>query len=148
MRRRSLLAAGPPALAACGWFDREYFARTEALDGERLVYVIGTEATTLDPTKSAELWQRRVVQAMFDGPTALPPTAAEPMAALATHPKWPAAALYYSLCRRGHGRHRSQRLSNTSTLALTTERDGSEKTSPADVPRHRTIRGAHWSDER
>ena len=52
MTRRSLLAAGPLALATCGRVDGEYFGRTEAPGGERFVYVIGVEPPSLDPAKS------------------------------------------------------------------------------------------------
>src|SRR5690349_22568757 len=69
MTRRSILAAGPLALAACRRAEAEYFGRTEPPAAQRLVYLIGAEPATLDPAKSTDLWEGYVVHAMFEGLT-------------------------------------------------------------------------------
>ena len=79
--RRQLLTAGPLALAACTQ-AQGYFGSTELPNNERLVYLIGAEPATLDPTKSADLWELYIIHALFEGLTTFHPMTGEPMAGL------------------------------------------------------------------
>src|SRR5262245_2818371 len=83
--RRSLLAGGPVVLGACGKVEAAYFGRTAPPQEQRLVYLIGAEPATLDPAKSADLFELYILHSLFEGLTTLHPTSAEPMAGLATH---------------------------------------------------------------
>jgi ABC-type oligopeptide transport system substrate-binding subunit len=146
MTRRSLLAAGPLALAACGRAEAEYFGRTEPPAAQRLVYLIGAEPATLDPAKSTDLWEGYVVHAMFEGLTTFHPSTSQPMAGLATHYQVSPDGLRYTFYLRGHALPRGERLPNTSTLAdeyrsgrLAEDFARGHRAPPDDAP-------AHWSD--
>src|SRR5215475_12744030 len=82
--RRKLLTAGPLALAACKQAEG-YFGRTEPPHSERLVYLIQSEPATLDPAKSADLFELYIVHSLFEGLTTIHPITGEAMAGLATH---------------------------------------------------------------
>ena len=71
--RRTFLSAGPVAMAACGKVEGAYFGRTASPQEQRLVYLIGSEPATLDPAKSADLFELYIVHSLFEGLTTLHP---------------------------------------------------------------------------
>ena len=114
--RRTFLSAGPLALAACGRVEGAYFGRTAWRQQQRLVYLIGAEPATLDPAKSADLFELYIVHALFEGLTTLHPLSGTPMAGLATHYEASPDGLQYIFYLRGHADARGVRLANTSDL--------------------------------
>ena len=134
--RRKLLTAGPMALAACRP-AQGYFGRTAPPDSQRLVYLIGAEPATLDPAKSADLWELYIVHALFEGLTTSHPVTCEPMAGLATHYQVSADGLRYTFFLRGHAAAIGVRLPNTSDLAPEFSR---RRPAPPDT------QVARWSD--
>src|SRR4051812_40714283 len=100
MRRRTLLAAGPLALAGCRAAEGAYFGRTEPPKNQRLVAVLGAEPGSLDPATSTDLVEDRVIYALFEGLTTLHPQNAEAMAGLATHYELAPDALRYTFFLR------------------------------------------------
>jgi oligopeptide transport system substrate-binding protein len=114
--RRTLIGAGPLALAACKTADAGYFGRVEPPKSRRLIYLIGAEPATLDPAKSVDRWETYIVHAMFEGLTSFHPRTGEPTAALATHFEVTRDGLRYKFYLRGHGAPRGARLPNTTDL--------------------------------
>ncbi|HEX2652177.1 MAG TPA: hypothetical protein VHN11_00810, partial [Xanthobacteraceae bacterium] len=100
--RRALLTGGPLGLAACGTMDGAYFGKTDPPSTQRLVYLIGSEAGSLDPGKVTGGYERLIVAALFEGLTNPYPTTAQPVAALATHYDVNANFTQYTFYLRGH----------------------------------------------
>ena len=144
--RRALVTGGPLGLAACGTMDGAYFGKTDPPSTQRLVYLIGSEAGSLDPGKVTGGYERLIVAALFEGLTNPHPTTAQPVAALATHYDVNANFTQYTFYLRGHLKPKGVKLPNTDALA-SEYRSGSLPedfsrglSSPADrIP-------AHWSD--
>jgi oligopeptide transport system substrate-binding protein len=116
MRRRTLLAAGPLALAGCRTTEGAYFGKTEAPKSQRLVVLLAAEPGSLDPATSTILVEDRVIYALFEGLTTLHPLSAEAMAGLATHYELSTDALHYTFFLRGHPGPRGIRLANRDVL--------------------------------
>ncbi len=93
--RRALIAAGPLALAACSRAEEAYFGRTEPPQTQRLVCLLESEPSTLDPAQSAERMED-VILSLFEGLTTLHPATGIPMAGLATHYEVTPAGLRYT----------------------------------------------------
>src|SRR5678815_43495 len=99
--RRTLLTAGPLALAACETANGAYFGKTDPPSSQRLVYLI-SEPGALDPAQVTGGDERFIVAALFEGLTDFHPTTAGPMAALATHYEINADFTRYTFYLRGH----------------------------------------------
>ena len=115
--RRSLLAAGPVALAACSKAQSLYFGSTKPPRMPQLVYLIGAPPATLDPAKSTDRWESYVIHSMFEGLTSFHPGTGEPMAAIATHYEISPDQLRYTFYLRGDPKPNGVRLPDTGTLA-------------------------------
>ena len=102
--RRAMLAAGPLALAGCGKAEDAYFGRTEPPNTQRLVYLLGSEPGTLDPTMSFSPNEAAVIHAMFEGLTSFDPGARSPVPSLATHFHVTSDGLRYTFWLTGHER--------------------------------------------
>ena len=100
--RRTLLAAGPLALAGCRAAEGAYFGKTDPPNRQTLVAVLGVEPGALDPATSAELIEQRVIYALFEGLTTLHPSTGEAMAGMATHYQVTPDGLRYTFYLRGH----------------------------------------------
>ena len=116
MTRRALLAAAPLASNACGKAEEAYFGKTNPPRGQRLVYLISAEPASLDPAKSADLWESYIVHSLFEGLTTLHPLTAEPMAGLATQFQVTSDGIRYTFFLRGHPEPRGERLPDTADL--------------------------------
>lgn len=114
--RRTFLAAGPLALAACRAAEGAYFGKTDPPKRQRLVAVLGVEPGSLDPATSGELIEQRVVYALFEGLTTLHPSTGDAMAGLATHYEVASDGLRYTFYLRGHPKPRGIRLANRDDL--------------------------------
>ena len=138
--RRSLLAAGPLALAGCGVNRDPYFGNTTPPTGQRLVFETAADPTTLDPAQTVNgPGEQYILPALFEGLTVNHPIMAEPMAALATHYERSAEGTRYTFFLRGHPSPRGTRLPNADDLpiAFTRGRKASSSGGPA-----------RWSDGR
>ena len=100
--RRTILAAGALALAACGKAEQAYFGNTDPPNAQRLVYLLAAEPATLDPVISNDLWEAPIIHAMFEGLTSFHPSTGEPVAALASHYEVSADKLRYTFWLLGH----------------------------------------------
>ena len=134
--RRTLLAAGPMALAACGRAEETYFGKTDPPKTQRLVYLLEVEPRSLDPVLALEL-QESLILSLFEGLTSLHPVTGEPMAALATHYDLTPNGLRYTFYLRGHLQQSGRRLPNTEDLP--NEYSRGRMGAPANEP-------ALWSD--
>lgn len=114
--RRTLLTAGPLALAACETANGAYFGKTDPPASQRLVYLIGSEPDSLDPGKTTGGYESFIVPALFEGLTHYHPATAQPMAALATHYEVNADSTRYTFYLRGHPNPEGVKLANTDTL--------------------------------
>jgi ABC-type oligopeptide transport system substrate-binding subunit len=114
--RRTLLTAGPLALAACETAHGAYFGKTDPPSSQRLIYLIGSEPATLDPGKITGGYGSFVVESLFEGLTNFHPTTAQPMAALATHYDVNADFTQFTFYLRGHHSPGGVKLANTDTL--------------------------------
>ena len=115
--RRALLASGSLALAGCARAHEEYFGKTDPPRSQRLVYLLDSEPTTLDPTLTEERLDALILS-LFEGLTSLHPDTDAPMSALATHYLVTADGLHYTFFLRGHPRPRGNRLPDTAGLSL------------------------------
>src|SRR6266508_1048465 len=113
--RRSLLTAGPVALASCG-HDGPYFGTTSPPTRQRLIYANGNEPDVFDPGTYAGGTEMRIINALFDGLTKFHPLTLEPMAALATHYEVNGNSTRFTFYLRGHPRPRGIRFANTYDL--------------------------------
>ena len=84
--RRTLLAAGPLALASCTNGD-DYFGKAESPAEQRLVFHIEAEPETLDPKKSQGGSEEFILPSLFEGLLTLHPTTNELLPGIATRPK-------------------------------------------------------------
>ena len=109
--RRTLIAAGPLALAACSRAEEAYFGKTDPPQTQRLVYLLGAEPATLDPARSNDLWEAPAIHAMFEGLTSVHSATGQPVAALATHYQLSLDGLRYTFWLRGHPAPRGTPLS-------------------------------------
>ena len=138
--RRSLLAAGPMALAGCGADRDPYFGNTAPPSGQRLVFETIADPMTLDPTLTSNgPGDQYILPALFEGLTAFHPINSGPMAALATHYEASAEGTRYRFILRGHPSPRGTRLLGTDDLPieLTRGRKAASSRKPA-----------RWSDGR
>src|SRR5581483_6840613 len=135
--RRALLTGGPLALAACGTIDGAYFGKTDPPSSQRLVYLIGSEAGSLDPGKITGGYERLIVAALFEGLTNPHPTTAQPIAALATHYEVNSDFTQYTFYLRGHPKPQGIKFANTDTLPENFSRG--RRAPPDTIP-------ARWSD--
>src|SRR5215813_12514498 len=83
--RRSLLAAGPAALAACAGNDRKYFGNTVPPSTQRLVFENNAEPDTLDPAKAPGGAEFFLLPSLFEGLVTPHPVTLEPLEGMATH---------------------------------------------------------------
>jgi oligopeptide transport system substrate-binding protein len=113
--RRTLIAAGPLALTACGRAEEAYFGKTHPPQQQRLVHLLEFEPSTLDPALSSERMEELMLS-IFEGLTSLDPATGRPMAALATHYEVTSDGLRYTFFLRGHPAPRGIRLPDTSEL--------------------------------
>ncbi|MFN0101160.1 MAG: peptide ABC transporter substrate-binding protein [Bryobacteraceae bacterium] len=138
--RRSLLAAGPLALAGCGRSDAKYFGNTAPPTGQRLVFETLADPGTLDPTLTVNgPGEQYLIPALFEGLTAYHPITAEPMAALATHFELSAEGTRYTFFLRGHPSPRGTGLLTSDDLPVEFTRG--RRAAPID-------KRAQWSDGR
>src|SRR6266508_6176324 len=114
--RRSLLTAGPVALASCGHVG-PYFRATSPPLRQRLVYANGNEPDVFDPGTYAGGTEMRIINALFDGLTKFHPLTLEPMAALATHYESNRDSTRFTFFLRGHSHPRGIRFANTDDLS-------------------------------
>ena len=137
--RRALFAVAPLAVTNCRKPEEAYFGKTNPPRGQRLVYLISAEPATLDPAKSADLWESYIVHSLFEGLTTLHPVTAEPMAGLATHVQVTSDGIRHTFFLRGQAEPRGRRLPDTGDL-------------PREFCRGPTTRSgkepARWSDGR
>ncbi len=83
IRRRSLLAAGPLALAGCGTDRDPYFGNTAPPTGRRVVFETLAGPGSLDPSQTVNgPGEQHLLPAIFEGLTAYHPITTQPMAAL------------------------------------------------------------------
>ncbi len=134
--RRSVLAAGPLALAGCA-HEGLYFGATSPPSRRRLVYANGEEPDVFDPGTFAGGTEMRIINALFDGLTKFHPLTLEPIAALATHYESSRDSTRFTFYLRGHPRPRGVRFANTDNLPAEFSRG--HKAPPDRVP-------ARWSD--
>ena len=113
--RRTLLTAGPIALAACGRAEETYFGKTDPPKTQRLVYLLEVEPGSLDPVLALEL-QESLILSLFEGLTSLHPVTGEPMAGLATRYDVTPDGLRYTFYLRGHSQQSGRRLPKTEDL--------------------------------
>src|ERR1041385_7309395 len=113
--RRTLLAGGPLAFAACESANGAYFGRTDPPSSQRLVYLIN-EPDSLDPAKVTGGDETFIVPALFEGLTTFHPVTAQPVAALATHYEINRDFTRFTFYLRGHARPGGVKFANTDTL--------------------------------
>lgn len=135
--RRTLLTAGPLALAGCRAAEGAYFGKTDPPNRQKLVAVLGVEPGSLDPATSGELTEQSVIYALFEGLTTLHPQTGEAMAGMATHYHVSPDGLRYMFYLRGHLEPRGIRLGKRDDLPLEFSRG--IRAAPDSVP-------ALWSD--
>jgi ABC-type oligopeptide transport system substrate-binding subunit len=136
MPRRTLLIAGPAALASCG-HDSPYFGATTPPASQRFVYPPGNEPYVFDPGTYAGGTEMRIINALFDGLTKFHPTTLEPLAGSATHYEANGGSTRFRFYLRGHARPRGIRFPTTEDLPIELTRG---HRAPSDnVP-------ARWSD--
>jgi ABC-type oligopeptide transport system substrate-binding subunit len=135
MTRRTLLAAGPAALASCG--EGVYFGATTPPGRQQRVYANGNEPDIFDSGTYAGGTEMRIINALFDGLTKFHPVSLARMAALATHYEGNADATRFTFYLRGHPRPRGIQFPNTDDLPAEFSRG--HKAPPDSVP-------ARWSD--
>ena len=134
--RRSVLAAGPVVLAACGSAQESYFGKTDPPPAQRLVYLLDNEPRSLDPVLANDR-QDEVILSLFEGLTGVHPSTGEPVAALATHYDVTPDGLRYTFWLRGHPRATGRRLPGRGDLPPEFSRG------PAVPP---AISPARWTD--
>ena len=138
--RRSLLAAGPLALAGCGGDRDPYFGNTALPTGQRLVFETAAEPGSLDPAKGVNgPGEQYLIPALFEGLTTYHPITAEPMAALATHCELSPSGNRHTFFLRGHPSPRGTRLPDGDDLPVEFTRGR---------PAAPSARPALWSDGR
>jgi ABC-type oligopeptide transport system substrate-binding subunit len=107
--RRSLLAAGPLALASCA-SGSNYFGKTETARSQHLIFQLGAEPETLDPALSEGGSEEFILPSIFEGLLTLHPTTNQPLAALATHYDSDSSRTQFTFYLRGHSRSAGVRL--------------------------------------
>jgi oligopeptide transport system substrate-binding protein len=136
MRRRSFLAGGSVALAACSRAEEKYFGNTKPPTSQRVVTTLDNDPPSLDPALSSGLIDSLILS-MFEGLTSLQPATGAPMAALSTHYAVSPDGLQYTFYLRGHPYPRGRRLPKTEDLPREFSRG---RSAPADAA------PAGWSD--
>jgi len=99
--RRTLVAAGPLALAACRRSRRKFFTNTRPPSRQRLVYLNRDEPYTLDPALTSMTKEVNITRSLFEGLTSNDPVTLAPRAALATHCEFRARETLITFYLRG-----------------------------------------------
>jgi oligopeptide transport system substrate-binding protein len=115
LTRRSLIAAAPLGIAACGRAEEPYFGNTEPPQTQQLVVVLDMEPGTLDPAQALNRLDTLMLS-LFEGLTSAHPVDGSPMAALATHWAVTSDRLRYTFWLRGHKQPGGIRLPDASAL--------------------------------
>src|SRR5687767_10489310 len=115
--RRTMLAAGPLALAGCRAAEDTYFGKNAPPRTQRLVYLTESEPGTIDPAQSRDR-SEALVLSLFEGLTAIHPVSGVTMSGLATHFDVTADGLRYTFYLRGHPQPRGKHLPNSSDLPI------------------------------
>ena len=96
--RRSLVAAGPLALAACGRAEETYFGRTDPPQTKRLVYLFEAEPDSLDPALVTGRIDQLILS-LFEGLTGVHPTTGTPIRLEYFAPNMPDCKLWFQVLR-------------------------------------------------